>query len=146
MSRRTGGTSRSTLRGDVAGNVLSLNARLDWARRASVSSATVNCELRTVKAVLKYAVRWKYLEKLPNIYFLKEPDQTKPFVSQAHFQLMYHHCHAAKKPNHLPYEAEQWWKALLVSICLVGGSTNTTSPATCTVFMTYGVDSRRSPD
>ena len=85
-----------------------------------VSPATVNKELRTMRAVLRKAVRWSYLSKMPDIDFLKEPGKLVVYVTPEHFTSIYKACETARWPAELPYAAGDWWRGLLISAYMTG--------------------------
>jgi len=87
---------------------------------STASPASINCELRTLRRVLNVANRWQYLKTAPKIEFLKEPTVQPTFVSSEEFTSIYQACYAAKYPDHMPYPAEDWWKAFLLFQFMTG--------------------------
>jgi integrase len=85
-----------------------------------ISPATVNKELRYLRAVLRKAHRWGYLAKLPEFDFLKEPKKLATFVPPDHFVSLYQACDAARFPKSLPVPLADWWRALLVTAYMTG--------------------------
>ena len=83
-------------------------------RGALISVATVNRELRTLKAVLNVAHDWGYLPTVPKVRMLKEPKRIVRFMTPEHFADIYVACNAARLPKGLPYPPSVWWQALLV--------------------------------
>ncbi len=83
-------------------------------KNSLISPATVNRELRHLKAVLRIAHDWGYLAKVPKIRFVREAEEIGPVVSPEHFQSIYDHCDTARVPSGLPYAPAAWWRALLV--------------------------------
>ena len=77
-----------------------------------VSPATVNKDLRHLKAALRVAVEWEYLAKAPIFHFEKEFGSIPTYFSAGHFAAVYHACDQAKLPMDLPYPASDWWRAL----------------------------------
>ena len=96
--------------------------RLEPCRKGGppVSPATVNRELRSLRAIVRKAHRWDWLAKLPEIEFLREPGKLPLYVPPEHFDLIYQHCDTARLPVGLPYPAGDWWRALLVTAYLTG--------------------------
>ena len=85
-----------------------------------VSPATVNKDLRHLKAALRVAVEWEYLTKAPVFHFEKEFGSIPTYFSAEHFAAVYHACDQAKLPMDLPYPASEWWRALLVMGYMTG--------------------------
>lgn len=73
-----------------------------------VSVATVNKELRHLRAIVRKAYRWDWLPKLPEIDFLKEPGKLPVYVTPEHFDLIYQHCDTARLPVDLPFPTADW--------------------------------------
>lgn len=91
------------------------------ARQAEeVSVATVNKELRHLKAALRVAHEWKLIPEVPKIRMLREPEKIPRFVTQEHFTAIYNACDAAAEPSKLPCAAGDWWRALLVLLFMTG--------------------------
>ncbi len=86
----------------------------------TVSPATVNKELRHLKAVLRIANEWGYLPKLPKVRMLKEPRKLIRYVTGEHFAAIYKACKVATMPHGLPYPPADWWKALLTFTYMTG--------------------------
>ena len=85
-----------------------------------VSPATINRELRSIKAVLRVAMDWGYLAKVPKIRMLKEPQKLVRYVTPEHFAKMYASCKVATRPASADFTAGDWWKALLTFIYMTG--------------------------
>ncbi len=85
-----------------------------------VSPATVNKELRSLRAVVRKAVRWGYLAKAPEIEFLKEPGKLPVFVTPEHFTLIYQACDTARWPADEPFSAGEWWQGLCMAAYMTG--------------------------
>lgn len=91
------------------------------ARQAEgVSVATVNKELRHLKAALRVAHEWKMIAEVPKVRMLREPEKIPRFVTQEHFTVIYNACDAAAEPSSLPCPAGDWWRALLVLLFMTG--------------------------
>jgi len=89
-------------------------------RDRPVSPATVNKELRHVRAALRKAARWNYLAKVPEFDFLREPEKLPTYVTPEHFAKIYQACDVAKYPAGQPYPPADWWRALLMMGYLTG--------------------------
>lgn len=87
---------------------------------ANVSPATVNKELRHLKAALKKAWKWKYLRELPDVDMEREPRRLPAFLAPEHFAALYRACNAATLPAGQPYPPGDWWRGLLVTLYMVG--------------------------
>jgi integrase len=85
-----------------------------------ISPATVNKDLRHVKAALVVAAEWGYLPKVPRFRMEREPGKLARYVTGEHFAAMYQHCEAARLPRELPFPAADWWRALLVMGYMTG--------------------------
>ncbi len=64
-----------------------------------VSPATVNKELRAIRAMFRKAVRMGYLVKAPEFEFLKEPGKLPTYVTPEHFAALYPACDTARWPT-----------------------------------------------
>ncbi len=92
----------------------------DDKERPPLSPATINRELRTLRAALRRANRWGYLPRVPHFDFLKVPGRLPTFVSAEHFSKLYEHAGAARWPNEGPYTTADWWQALFVMAYMTG--------------------------
>jgi integrase len=81
---------------------------------STVSPATVNHDLRHVKAALRVAVDWGYLGRMPKFRMEREPRRLPTYVTGEHFALIYAACESATMPRHLPYPTAAWWRGLVV--------------------------------
>lgn len=104
----------------LAGYVVKRRTEPGLRPRSLVSPATVNKELRTVRAAIRKAYKWKYLAELPEFEFLKEPKKLATYVSPEHFAAVYHACDQAKVPDDLPVTAADWWRGLLITAYMTG--------------------------
>ena len=87
---------------------------------STVSPATVNMELRHLKAVLRVAHDWKYLPELPRVRMLKEPQKLAQYVTPDHFAAIYHACNVAIRPKSQAYDPADWWRALITFAYMTG--------------------------
>jgi len=87
-------------------------------RRGSVvSPATVNKELRHIRAALNIAKDWGYLPIVPRFRMLREPGRLPRYVTGDHFAAIY----AARSPDDIPnVTPADWWRALLVVAYMTG--------------------------
>ena len=89
-------------------------------KKAKVSPATINAELRTIRAALRRAAKWKCLQHVPEFNWAREPDKLPRFLTEEHFDAIYQACNVAKRPTGLPYEPADWWRGLLVFLYFTG--------------------------
>lgn len=59
-------------------------------RGSVVSPATINKDLRHLKAVFHVAVDWGYLLKAPKCRMQREPEKLPRYVTPEHFAMLYH--------------------------------------------------------
>jgi integrase len=88
--------------------------------RPPISPATVNKELRHLRAIVRKAHKWGYLPRVPEIDFLKEPGKLPTYVTPEHFAKLYQHADAARWPADGHYDVADWWRALFVMAYLTG--------------------------
>lgn len=89
------------------------------------SAATVNKELRFLKAALNCAKRWGYIRDVPDIRFLPEEEHEPTFMTPETFALLYDNADAATLPE-LPNGVTpgDFWRALLQFIWFTGWRIN----------------------
>ena len=87
---------------------------------STVSPATINKDLRNIKAALGVAVEWGYLDSVPKIRFVKEPKQLPTYVTPEHFVMIYAASDVAKKPFGFPFLPADWWRGLIVTAQMTG--------------------------
>lgn len=90
---------------------------------STISAATINKDLRHIKAALGIAVEWGYLKQRPRIRLLREPTKHVTFVTDEHFGLIFGRgAEAAKFPHEEGYEisAAAWWRALTLTAMMTG--------------------------
>ena len=87
----------------------------------AVSLATINRELRYVKAAMRLAADWGYVEKVPRMRFLKPQQKLPTYVTPEHFAAMFQACEVATLPNDIPNVSPvDWWRGLLVLLYMTG--------------------------
>ena len=87
---------------------------------STVSPATVNHDLRQIKAALRWGFKRGYLRALPEVEFQREPQRLAQYVEPEHFTAIYGKCNAARFPNEGHFTPEAWWRALLVFAQMTG--------------------------
>jgi integrase len=85
-----------------------------------LSPASVNKDLRHLKAALRVAVDWGYLTKVPRFRMERVPKKLATYITGDHFAAIYHACAKARLPLDLPYPAVDWWQALLTFAYMTG--------------------------
>jgi integrase len=79
-----------------------------------ISPATINRELRYIRAMLRVANDWGDLKQVPRVRFLKQAEKLPTFVPPEHFAAIYEACEHAQKPHGIPnVQPADWWRALL---------------------------------
>ena len=88
---------------------------------SKVVKATINRDLRHLKAVLRKAKKWKFVAEVPDIEFLKEIKRLPRFVAPAQFKQIFDSVQAARRPQDLPnITLEAWWKGLFITAYMTG--------------------------
>lgn len=85
-----------------------------------VSPATVNKELRALRAIIKRARRWGYLAAEIEFEFLREPGKHPTYVSPEDFTALYGACDSARRPTEGNVTPAVWWRALLITAYMTG--------------------------
>lgn len=96
--------------------------RQDRGKKAgsTISPATLNKDLRHLRAALTVAYDWGYLPKVPRFRMERVTKRLPRFVTPEHFAAIYQACDVAKSPAGQPYPAADWWRALLVFAYMTG--------------------------
>ena len=71
-------------------------------RGRTLSPATVNKDLRYIRAMMRVAHDWGLVAKVPKLRFLKVAKKLPTFVPPDHFAAIYRACDAATLPNDIP--------------------------------------------
>jgi integrase len=80
-----------------------------------LSPATLNKDLRHLKAALNKAVEWEYLAKLPRFVMERELEKLPTYVPPEHFSKLYAACDRMRWPNKIPnLKPADWWRGLLL--------------------------------
>lgn len=82
---------------------------------STLSPATVNKDLRHIKAALRYAYDWEYLQQVPRIRMLRVPSKIARYVTPEHFTVLYHDAAPLVRLPMNPgqnYEPVDWWRAI----------------------------------
>jgi integrase len=86
----------------------------------TLSPATLNKDLRHVRAALNVAVEWGYLTKAPRFRMERTARRIPRYVTPEHFALIYDAAGAARLPRDLPYLAADWWRGILLFAYMTG--------------------------
>lgn len=86
-----------------------------------VSTASVNADLRNLKAALTVAHEWGFVEAIPRFRFVKGVVGLPTYVIPEHFVSIYQACDAAGLPEAQGYTAGDWWRAFLVMAYVATG-------------------------
>jgi integrase len=88
--------------------------------KSKVSPATVNKDLRHVKAALRVAVKWGDLDRMPDVEFEREPKKLPTYITPEDFARIYQACEAARFPAECSAGPAAWWRALLMFAQMTG--------------------------
>lgn len=111
----------STLTAHAIDRYKSLRARERGLKKGStVSPATINKELRHIRAVLNIAEEWGMLARAPRVRMLREPERDPEFVDDEKFALLYDACDQMLRPHAANYPPADWWRAILTFAYLTG--------------------------
>ena len=85
------------------------------------SPATINRDLRYLRAALRKARAWKFISDVPEFTFLREQTKIPTYVPPAHFAAIYEACENASRPSDLPnLNPADWWRAIVVTAFMTG--------------------------
>jgi integrase len=104
----------------AAGKPIATKRRRELLELSNTSPATVNKELRHIRAALRKARKWGMLAEVPEIEMLKEPQHDPDFIDDATFKSLYEACDKMTRPGNMPYEPADWWRALLCFAYMTG--------------------------
>jgi integrase len=86
---------------------------------SKISPATLNKDLRHIKAALSQAKEWKFLDEMPKVEFDGEPEKLPTYIDEDDFAKIYAACDKATTPD-CPAGPAAWWRALLVFCQMTG--------------------------
>lgn len=105
---------------DVDGFIAKRRVEPGKKKDSTVSPATVNKELRHLKAAFNVAFEWGYLARMPKFRMEKVPKKLVRYIIPEHFAAVYKAADAARMPRDLPYSAADWWRGLFVFAYMTG--------------------------
>lgn len=85
-----------------------------------ISPATINKELRHIRAAIRVAKDWHYIAEVPRFRMIKEPKKLVRYVTPEHFAAIYKACDVAIRPALMNQSPADWWRALLVFCYMTG--------------------------
>jgi integrase len=86
----------------------------------TLSPATLNKDLRHIKAALSRAEEWGYLPRMPRFHMEKVEKKIATYVPPDDFARIYQACDVARWPDRQPFPPGDWWRALLVTGYMTG--------------------------
>lgn len=86
----------------------------------TISKATVNRELRSLRSIVRKAHRWGFLNRVPEIEFLKEDGKLPTYVAPEDFAKIYAACDFATAPDGRLCPPGDWWRGLLMFAYMTG--------------------------
>lgn len=89
------------------------------AAKRPIAPATINRELRTLRAAFRCAVRWDYMKVAPQITFEREPEKIPRYVTPEQFGKLYEACETMAEPAG-EGRASDWWRAILIFAFMTG--------------------------
>jgi integrase len=93
-------------------------------RGTTVSRASVNHDLRNLRAALRTAARWKMIVEAPAIRIPKDKKRRPRYMRVEHFGAIFKGCDAARWPNAVGHPcyvpAPTWWRGLLAALWMTG--------------------------
>ena len=90
-------------------------------RGRTLSPATVNKDLRYIKAMMRIAHDWGLVATVPKLRFLKQPQKLPTYAPPEHFAAIYAACSVAQQPCDIPnIDAADWWRGLIVGAYMTG--------------------------
>ena len=88
---------------------------------SKVSRATINKDLRHIKAALNVAVDWGDIPRLPKFRMDREEERMGAVITDEHFQAIYEACALAELlPIDQAAKPAEWWQAFLVFAITTG--------------------------
>jgi integrase len=90
---------------------------------SKVAAATINKDLRHLKAALRIAGEWGMLPKTPRIKMVREPEKLIRYVTPEHFEKLYREASSKAELPMNPgqsYQPKVWWQALLATAYMTG--------------------------
>lgn len=85
-----------------------------------VSPATINSDLRHIKAALRMAEEWGYIDRVPVFKPQREPERLQRYVTPEHFAAIYKACDVATQPDDMHVPPAEWWRTLMAFLMMTG--------------------------
>lgn len=95
-------------------------AKFASTRSKSVAPATVNTDLRQIRAFLREMAHRRYIHRCPQMPFVREPHRIPTYISPEVFGEIYAACVEASRPLAQGFTPGQWWRAYLIFLYLTG--------------------------
>jgi integrase len=89
-------------------------------RGDTVAASTIKKELRTIRAALNKAKRWRHVALVPDMPEVEGFERDKPFVTEEHFDQMMANCSEPHLPDDQHYVPHDFWQALLAVLWVTG--------------------------
>lgn len=86
----------------------------------TVSPATLNKQLRHLRAAFRKAAKWEYLSKVPDFDFERTVERLVRYVLPEHFDAIYNACEVATFPIGQAYPPSDWWRAAVIYLYMTG--------------------------
>ncbi len=81
---------------------------------SKVSAATINKDLRHLKAAIRVAAEWGYVVKSPKFRMVREESRIGHVITAENFQAIFAKCDTATAPSKQGFSAGDWWRALMM--------------------------------
>src|SRR5262249_11959247 len=83
-------------------------------QKSLLTTASINHDLRHIKAALRIAADWGYLPAVPKFRMEKEAKKLPRYVTGDHLAAIYAACDKATMPEGFPFSPADWWRGILI--------------------------------